>query len=321
MEKDIVIIGAGLTGLTCAYYLNKRGKDFVVLEKNDRVGGVINTKEKDGFIYETGPNTGVLGSNESIDLFNDIKDSCKIEIADANVNKRYILKDDKWVSLPSGLISGISTKLFTFSDKLRLLGEPFRAKGNNQNESLSELVKRRMGKSFLDYAVDPFISGVYAGNPDLLITKFALPKLYNLEQNYGSFIYGSIKKAKHDKNNNIKNPSRKIFSVNGGLNNLTESLYMLSGKENFHTSVNDIKIKYINNKFVIEANNNTLSCNQLICTIPSCNLSNVLDFIEEKDLIPFNTLEYAPIISIAIGLKKWTGIDINRFIYIFVFEK
>ena len=81
-------------------------------------------------------------------------------------------------------------------DKLGILLEPFRARGRKENESIAELVVRRLGKSFLDYAVDPFIGGIYAGDPHRLVTRYALPKLYALEEQHGSFIRGAIAKAR-----------------------------------------------------------------------------------------------------------------------------
>lgn len=81
------------------------------------------------------------------------------------------------------------------NDKFNILGEPFRSKGNNPDETIGELVQRRLGISYLHYAVDPFISGVYAGDPMRLVTRHALPKLYQLEQTYGSFILGGIAKS------------------------------------------------------------------------------------------------------------------------------
>ena len=67
---------------------------------------------------------------------------------------------------------------------------------------MASLVKRRLGKSFLDYAIDPFILGIYAGDPAYIVPKYALPKLYNLEQNYGSFVGGAIKKSREPKTEN-----------------------------------------------------------------------------------------------------------------------
>ena len=81
-------------------------------------------------------------------------------------------------------------------DKLGILLEPFRARGRKENESIAELVVRRLGKSFLDYAVDPFIGGIYAGDPHRLVTRYALPKLYALEEQHESFIRGAIAKAR-----------------------------------------------------------------------------------------------------------------------------
>ena len=158
-NQKIAIIGAGLTGLTTAFYLKKAGIDVQVFEKADRAGGVIRTHTENGFTFESGPNTGVLGQSEALELIENLKGDCVLEIADEAAKARWIWKAGKWEPLPSGLIGGITTPLFTFADKLRLLGEPFRKPGTNPNETLKELVLRRMGKSFLDYAVDPFILG------------------------------------------------------------------------------------------------------------------------------------------------------------------
>ena len=226
MEKhtDILIVGAGLTGLTTAFYINKNQKDFVVIDKKPRVGGVINTESENGFTFETGPNTGVLGNPEVEELFEDLGSACQKVEASKLVNKRYILKGAKWRAMPMGPWQAITTPLFSLGDKFRILGEPFRAKGKNPNESLAEMVKRRMGKSFLQYAIDPFILGVYAGDPAKLVTKYAFQKLYRLEQDYGSFIGGSLKKKKAT-DPRSKKATRKVFSVKGGLSNLPKDLF------------------------------------------------------------------------------------------------
>jgi len=183
---DVVVIGAGLTGLTTAHYLKKQNKKFIVLEKENKVGGVIKTKNENNFLFEEGPNTGVVGNTTVVELFEELSDKCKLELAGDNVKKRFILKNGKWENLPLGLLDAINTPLFTLKDKFRVLGEPFRLAGKEPHENLANFVKRRLGKSFFDYAIDPFIIGVYAGDPNYLIPKYALPKLYNLEQKYGS---------------------------------------------------------------------------------------------------------------------------------------
>ena len=243
MEKDIIIIGAGLTGLTTGFWLSQAGKNIQILERQNRVGGQIQTYQENGFIFESGPNTGVISYPEVAELFNALSPSCFLETACEDSKRRLIWKRDKFHTLPSGLFSAITTPLFTLKDKFRILGEPFRKKGNNPNESIAELTIRRLGKSFLNYAVDPFLSGVYAGNPHTLITRYALPKLYNLEQQYGSFIRGTIAKAKLPKTERDLLATKKVFSAVGGLSQLTFSLEKAIGDEHITLSANDISIQ------------------------------------------------------------------------------
>jgi oxygen-dependent protoporphyrinogen oxidase len=223
-NNSITIIGAGLTGLTLAYYLKKAGKNVTILEKSNHVGGVMTTVEQDGFVFETGPNSGIISSTELVELLDDLSDKIEVEIADPKSKYRWIWKDGKWNALPTGLMSAVTTPLFSLKDKFRILGEPFRKPGTNPDENVADLVVRRMGKSFLNYAIDPFISGIYAGNPKNLITQYALPKLYNLEQNYGSFIKGAIAKKKEPKTELETRVTKEVFSVKGGFKNLVNAL-------------------------------------------------------------------------------------------------
>jgi protoporphyrinogen/coproporphyrinogen III oxidase len=316
-QTGIIIIGSGLTGLTTAFYLKKAGVKFHVFEQMDRPGGVICSASENGFSYENGPNTGVIGTAEVVDLFNDLKGLCELEIAKDNVNKRYILKNHKWEKLPSGLLEGINTPLFATKDKFRLLAEPFRARGENPHETLSELVLRRMGKSFLDYAVDPFILGVYAGDPSYLVPKYALPKLYNLEQNFGSFIGGSIKKGFQKKDEQAKKITRKVFSAKGGLSNLTNALYQSAGIENFSFGVQDIQISKENGIFHLKGTKNNeqidISANQVITTIGAFSLKSMLSFIDDIELEKITNLKYAKVIEVVLGFNQWKGMPLEGF--------
>jgi protoporphyrinogen/coproporphyrinogen III oxidase len=316
-QTDIIIIGAGLTGLTTAFYLKKAGVEFRVFEQMDRPGGVICSASENGFSYENGPNTGVVGTAEVVDLFNDLKGLCELEIAKENVNKRYILKNRKWEKLPSGLIEGIKTPLFATKDKFRLLTEPFRARGKNPHETLSELVLRRMGKSFLDYAVDPFILGVYAGDPSYLVPKYALPKLYNLEQNFGSFIGGSIKKGFQKKDEQAKKITRKVFSAKGGLSNLINALYQSTGIENFSFGVQNLIINKENGIFRLKGIKNTeqidISANRVITTTGAFSLKSMLSFIDDIELEKITKLKYAKVIEVVLGFNKWKGMPLKGF--------
>jgi len=316
--KETIIIGAGLTGLTLAHKLNQNQQDFLVLEKSHRPGGVIQTKEKEGFVYETGPNTGIVKYGEVAELFEEIKSYCTPEIPDESVKKRFIWKNGRWHQLPSGLKGGIQTDLFTWKDKFRILGEPFRKPGNDPHESLDNMVRRRMGESFLNYAVDPFILGVYAGDPSKIIPKYALPKLYYLEQDYGSFIGGAVKKKREKKEPTEKKATKNVFSVKNGLENLVTALYNSAGIHNFLLGSEDINVipnenggfdvKYKRNETVYK-----LKARNVIFTVGTYELKGLMSF-PEKDLLDIiDNLEYAKVIHAAVGFNHWEGCPLSGF--------
>ncbi|WP_423127615.1 protoporphyrinogen oxidase [Gaoshiqia sp. Z1-71] len=312
--KKVAVIGAGLTGLTTAYYLLKRGIDVSVFEKSDRAGGVIQTVREDGFLYENGPSTGVLSHPEAAELIEELGGLCELEIADETAKYRWIWKGDRWHALPSGLIGGIRTPLFSFADKLRLLGEPFRKPGTNPDESLADLVRRRMGKSFLDYAVDPFILGIYSGDPEKLITKYAMPKLYNLEQKYGSFIGGTIRKAKEPKSERDKKATRQVFSLKDGLSNLIDALVRKIGPERIHLNAAGLEVSKLSQGYELAyTGSSPLYFDQVISTVGAYALKNIFEFIPTAQLAKIEKLPYARVVQVSVGFKKWEGINLKAF--------
>ena len=316
--KDVVILGAGLTALTTAHHLKKSGMDFLLLDKATRVGGVIKTVNEKGFLYEEGPNSGVLGNVEVLRLFEDLKGDCEIETANENVKKRYILKDGHWEALPSSLMTAVNTPLFTLKDKFRILGEPFRKAGKNPEETLADMVKRRMGQSFLDYAIDPFILGVYAGDPNRLVPKYALPKLYYLEQQYGSFIKGSFKKKFEPKTDEEKKVTRDVFSVAGGLSKLTDALLTRIGKENIQLGISDLSVKLFENHYIVSFTDQNgaaieLETRKVISTIGAHQLDKVITFIDPKSLSKVTALHYTKVIQVVLGFDNWKGMNLDAF--------
>ena len=316
-HTDIAIIGAGLTGLTTGFWLTRAGKQIQIIEKQDRAGGQIRTFQANGFIYESGPNTGVVSYPEVAELFAALSPNCTLETAREESKKRWIWKGNKFHALPSGLVSAVTTPLFTLYDKFRILGEPFRAKGTNPDESVAELAARRLGTSFVDYAVDPFLSGVYAGNPNTLITRHALPKLYNLEQDYGSFIKGSIAKAKLPKTDRDKLATKKVFSATGGLEKLSQALVKSIGQERIILSANDVKIEPQGNQWLITyctpEGEHSLIANKVVTTCGAYALPDLLPFIPKEDIGQISNLHYAPIIQASVGFHNTHGLQFGAF--------
>lgn len=317
-RKKIVIIGAGLTGLTLAFYLKKQGKQVLIIEKSGKTGGVIQTVKDDEYVYEKGPNTGVVGNPEVAELFEELEGLCTFEAANPDAKRRLIWKKGKWRAIPSGLFSAITTPLFSLGDKFRILGEPFRKKGTNPDENLADFVKRRLGVSFLNYTVDPFISGVYAGDANYLVPRFALPKLYALEQDYGSFIKGSMQKAKERKNNpRLQKATREVFSAKGGLKNLIAALTEKVGTENMLLNAKNTVVSKTENGFVISTEINSepiiIQAEKVITTTGGYELATLLPFLSAEEKAPFEELKYASVVQAVVGYRTWKGINLKAF--------
>ena len=148
----VAIIGAGITGLTAAYALKKKGISVDLIEKNHTAGGVIQTLHQDGCLIELGPSTLQLNDNRILNLLNEIGLANDIIDTHSNAQKRYIVKNRKPTPLPTSLISFIKSPLFSSVAKLRLLKEPFIKKGSDPNETVAQFITRRLGQEPLDYA-------------------------------------------------------------------------------------------------------------------------------------------------------------------------
>ena len=223
---DAVVIGAGISGLTAAYRLHKAGHRVAVVDAGTRPGGVIGTVRRDGALYECGPNSTL----DTTPLINALLDDLGIrgERLDASevASTRYVVRDGKATALPTSPGAFLTTSAFSLGAKLMLLREPFVGRAPAElEESIAQFVRRRLGQEFLDYAIDPFVAGIYAGDPERISVPAAFPRLHALEQKYGSLIKGQILGARERRKNpeQSKNTA-KSFSFRGGMQALTDAL-------------------------------------------------------------------------------------------------
>ena len=323
IKAEVTVIGAGLTGLTTAYWLKRKGIDVQIIETQNRIGGQIQTQHHNHYIYETGPTTGSVSTPEVAELMIDLATTsggkCQLETAPDSSKRRLIWKGDRFRELPSGLLSAITTPLFRFSDKLRILGEPWRKRGTNPDESIASLAARRLGRSFVDYAVDPFISGVYAGNPNQLVTRYALPKLYALERDYGSFVRGAIAKAKQPKSDRDRLASKKVFSALGGLSHIPESEADYIGRERIVLGASQVEVSCLDTmkwetRFVgVDGRVQCVQSQWVVTTCGAYNLPSLLPFVDHASMEPISQLVYAPVMEVNVGMADTFGGDYCAF--------
>jgi len=223
---DVIVIGGGVSGLVTAYRLARKGYRVRVLEIAPRVGGTIGSGRHDGMLWESGPNSGM----DTTPLINELLNALGIRDQRVDTRKiadrRFIVRDGRLIPLPMSPPAFFSTPLFSARTKFGLLREPFIARSKPEDEeSVSAFVHRRLGSEFLDYAIEPFVAGIFAGNPDQLSVQAAFPKLFALEQRYGGLIRGLIFGARERKRQREKSKNTaKSFSFVDGMQTLPDAL-------------------------------------------------------------------------------------------------
>jgi protoporphyrinogen/coproporphyrinogen III oxidase len=224
--NSVAVIGAGITGLTAAFYLKRAGVPVTVYEASGRVGGVIQSERREGYLIEGGPNT-ILGKSPKLrQLVEDAGlESRRIE-TDPKAEARYLVRDKRPIAMPASAAEIVTSELLTAKAKLVLMREPFvPPRRDGKEESLAEFTVRRLSQEFLDYGVDPLVAGIYAGDPYKLSVQHAFPKLAEAEQQHGSLIKAERFSARERKERGDAAKERTAkFSFDEGLQVLTDTL-------------------------------------------------------------------------------------------------
>lgn len=291
MQK-VGIIGAGICGLNTALTLHKNNIDFQVFESTNEPGGAIKTKFLFDSIIETGPNS-INGKNEDVEeLINFLSLNKECSFSNKESKNRYILKNNKIVTIPKSPSQIITSEILSLSSKLNLLKEPFIKSKSTIEESIEDFILRRLGQEFLDYIVNPFINGIYAGDPSKLCASKAFPKLIEIEHKYGSIIKGLIKlkKPKHSGEN-------RIFTFNNGLQVLPIKMAeLIQEKIRYEHTVKEIK-QIENNLWSVDDE----YFSHIVFTQPAYSFKHIktplnLSFISE--------IYYSPVTSVSLIYNK-----------------
>jgi oxygen-dependent protoporphyrinogen oxidase len=226
MKTDVLIVGAGISGLVCAWRLQNAGVRVAVVEASGRPGGAIGTRREEGVLVEAGPNSMLETTPRIGELVQALGLQAERLEPGPEAKKRFILRGGRVQPVPTSPGAFLGTSLFSWGAKLALAREPFVGPGPaDREESVADFVRRRLGQEFLDYAINPFVSGVYAGDPEKLSVRAAFPRLVELEQRYGGLIRGQIMGARERKRNAEKSKNTaSMMTFRSGMQAMTDAL-------------------------------------------------------------------------------------------------
>ncbi|MCO5567268.1 hypothetical protein L7F22_020958 [Adiantum nelumboides] len=204
-KYDCVIVGAGISGLCTAQALATKHsgdvKSVLVTEARDRVGGNITTVQKGGYLWEEGPNS-FQPSDPMLTMVVDSGLKEELVLGDPTA-PRFVFWQGKLRPVPAGPTDLPFFDLMSIQGKLRAgLGAlGLRPPPPGREESVEEFVRRNLGAEVFERLIEPFCSGVYAGNPAKLSMKAAFGRVWRLEEMGGSIIGGTFKLIQEKGNN------------------------------------------------------------------------------------------------------------------------
>ena len=208
-KPRIIVIGAGITGLSAAYRLTGlsagRGLslDVTVLEGRERPGGVISTRHSQGFLAEEGPDSFLRSKPEALSLSIRVGLEPDLIGVSGESGRVFIVRRGNLIPMPDGLFPAPSSmaalfnsQLLSMRGKLRMTLEPFLPRGDSgADESAASFIRRRFGREAYDRIAEPLLAGIYAGDPETMSVRAALPALVKMEEEHGSVARGMRKSA------------------------------------------------------------------------------------------------------------------------------
>jgi oxygen-dependent protoporphyrinogen oxidase len=303
----LVIIGGGISGLSLSYFLLERkpSLDIIILESEKKAGGKIWTDKADGFLCEGGVNGFLDNRPRTLDLV------AKLALTPLRSNdparKRYIFSDKTLRLLPESPVSFFSSNLLSLYGRLRILWEIFVPKGEKDDETLADFARRRLGREAYEKLIDPMASGIFAGNPENMSLKSCFPRVYELEQKYGSLIKAMIKLKKE-----AKKTGKKVGAGPGGVltsfyDGMEVIINALKGhlRESLRTDSRVISIDKKDDNYVIYLSDSShIEAEAVVIATPAYTAAEMVKGIDRNLSLTLDEIFYPSISVVCVGYKR-----------------
>jgi protoporphyrinogen/coproporphyrinogen III oxidase len=328
IQKRIIIIGGGIAGLAAAYYSTIQASeaglnvDVVLLEADDRWGGKILTERRDGFVIEGGPDTFLATKPWGVALARELGLEGRLQGTNPHQKNTYVMRSGRLLPLPEGLTMMIPTRfspmirtgLLTWPQKARM-GMDFviPSKSLNGDESLGSFISRRLGRAAYERLIEPLMSGIYAGDGDLLSIRSTFPYLIDMETKHGGLIKGALAArrqmaARTSGKVGANGSSRSIFlTPKTGLAELVEALLVFLNEAGVDLRTNAAVRRVLpsNNAYRVElANGQVLDAGSVILAAPAYASGEILQELDPNLAAELTAIEYTSTATISLAYRK-----------------
>ncbi len=308
-----LVIGGGISGLVCAYALRKGGVDAMVVEASDRAGGAIRTERREGYLLELGPQS-FSGTAQMMQLFDELGIRDQVVQAPAGA-PRYVLVNGTLQNVPMSPPAFLKSGLLGFGTKFSVLRDVVgKSSPPQEDESIGAFVRRKFSAEMLDRLVGPFVSGVYAGDPEKLSLRSAFPTMHDAEMHKGSVIRGMISNAKKQPPDQPSDQPRQrptLLSFTDGTQAFTDGLAAKLGDRLLLNSVvrkiaSDDSGPQRTYQVTIQtdAEQHVLVADHIVVATPTFVASTLLREVDPEIANRLAEIEYASIAVVSLGYRK-----------------
>jgi oxygen-dependent protoporphyrinogen oxidase len=310
--KRVAIIGGGIAGLSGAYYLEKARQggarlDWVLFEKSDRLGGVIQTEPRDGFVLEAGPDSFLTIKPDAARLCTELGLADQLISSNDQDRRTYILVKGRLVPIPHGLEFMVPTRawpmvttpLFSFGTKLRMARELFAApKNEGGDESVGEFVRRHFGQEMVDRVAEPLLAGVYGGNAEKLSMRAVLPRFAEMERASGSLVRATLKaKAKRAGGK----PQPLFTSLKNGMQQVVDALVSALPKSQLRLQQPNLQLRPVNDDWQIEGGASSEKFQAVLLAVPALAATEMLRQFHPALTDGLRRIEYTSSVAVALA--------------------
>jgi len=310
---DTVVVGAGITGLSCAWRLHSAGRSVLLLERGSRVGGVIHSERIPGVgVIDHGPQTLRSGDPALLAEFRELgieEDRC---VAGAAGSHRYVFWQDRLVPLPHSPVAFLRSPILPTSAKLRLLLEPFARPRRDQDESVEDFFRHRLGRHAVERLVDPFVSGVYAGDPRQLSMRSVFPALKEGVDRKGSLLRWAVSRARAAgrarRERGTPRSRPQLFSFKEGLGQWPRALEAALGPDRVRTGVDLKAVRRAEGHWALTGDlggsQEEIRARVLVLAIPAPGAAALLGGGFPADSRPLMDIPYAPVSTVHLAWRR-----------------
>ena len=301
-DVDVLVIGGGISGLATAWWLAREGMDVEVWEAADRPGGKIQSVRNDGYLTEQAAALLMNFRPEVTELMRDAGlENVRTLRSTTAQQHRYLLHQGRLTELPMRLGSLVLSPLWSLQAKLRLLAEPLIPAGDNAQETVSQFITRRLGREVLEKAMDPFIAGTLASDPNQASAASTLPRLTNLETHYGSITAGILMNKLLRRRTAT---GAELFSFRGGMETLIKTLAKTPGVR-LRTSHTVQELTPLRGGWRVTADGHAgFRARQIVLATPAPVTARLLVPLDHELATLLRGIRYAPLAAVHFGIDR-----------------